>query len=543
MTGGAVFMNASNSGIYFYSTSFIGNKASSKVHVSSTVSGQSDGQGGAISLWNLNSAIHFYNCWFTTNMAGKYGGAIYMNQANGNGVASTFTTNVIRLTNVTMQNNIATVDGGGIYASNGNSMTVLNSQLSNNVASSGRGGAIFLSQNNYPVSVVGSALISNAAIGSGGAVYADNGFNSMVIDTTRFVTNTANGLGGAIALNTGNALFVDNAVNFVSNRVIGAGGALSISSSTLTFMAGYIVTFLNNSAESSPSQAQGYGGAILLSSSALRFESGVVSFLNNTADTKGSGMYIASSSTCSVVLANISYTSIVFANNVCRRQGGTVYWIADTVNPDTKTTQGGQTQFFTPFNFGNGYDLSPFPFTPYTCSHYTFHFNPHFCSLIPLPCSNLLTSYPSPSLVLSISINRTNKIVLGHQPQHFQKIRFQNNIAPSGMSNTVTTQLRSMTNNLLLKTSNNYNNYSHNSSIKLTNYHSFLYPAPSFALRDVYGIINTTDFSTRVVATVLPNFYCGGGSRLGYLSGLSTVTASAGIVTFDSLSVYCYPGE
>ena len=129
-------------------------------------------------------------------------------------------------------------------------------------------------------------------------------------------------------------------------------------------------------------------------------------------------------------------------------------------------------------------------------------------------------------------------LFVGSKQQNIDRIVFRHNRAPRGMSNSATTQVVSMTNNLLL-TKNN----SGNSSIMLTNYHAFLSPAPSFALRDVYGSINTTDFSTRVEATVLPNFYCGGGSRLGYLSGLSTVTASAGVVTFDSLSVYCYPGD
>ena len=117
-----------------------------------------------------------------------------------------------------------------------------------------------------------------------------------------------------------------------------------------------------------------------------------------------------------------------------------------------------------------------------------------------------------------------------------QRIMFRDNIAPNGMGSTVATQTITLSNSLPLE--NNVN-----ASITLTNYHSFLFPAPSFALRDVYGSINITDFSTRVVATVSPGFYCGGGSRLGYLSGLSTVTASAGVVTFDSLSAYCSPGD
>ena len=45
-----------------------------------------------------------------------------------------------------------------------------------------------------------------------------------------------------------------------------------------------------------------------------------------------------------------------------------------------------------------------------------------------------------------------------------------------------------------------------------------------------------------MVATVLPGHHCGGSSHLGYLSGVTTVVAVAGVATFDTLSAYCYPG-
>ena len=41
--------------------------------------------------------------------------------------------------------------------------------------------------------------------------------------------------------------------------------------------------------------------------------------------------------------------------------------------------------------------------------------------------------------------------------------------------------------------------------------------------------------------TVL-NYHCGDGqSHLGYLSGVTTVAAKAGVVTFDTVSAYCWP--
>ena len=61
-------------------------------------------------------------------------------------------------------------------------------------------------------------------------------------------------------------------------------------------------------------------------------------------------------------------------------------------------------------------------------------------------------------------------------------------------------------------------------------------------LTDYYGTVNTTDFTTSVAATVLPGYSCGGGGHIGYLSGTTTVVATAGKVSFDTLSAYCFPG-
>ena len=45
-----------------------------------------------------------------------------------------------------------------------------------------------------------------------------------------------------------------------------------------------------------------------------------------------------------------------------------------------------------------------------------------------------------------------------------------------------------------------------------------------------------------MVATVLPHQNCGGSAHLGYLAGVTTVTAVRGVATFDTLSAYCFPG-
>ena len=51
------------------------------------------------------------------------------------------------------------------------------------------------------------------------------------------------------------------------------------------------------------------------------------------------------------------------------------------------------------------------------------------------------------------------------------------------------------------------------------------------------------DYHSQVIATILPvRQYCGGATHLGYVAGVTAVTAVGGVATFDALSAYCYPG-
>ena len=73
-------------------------------------------------------------------------------------------------------------------------------------------------------------------------------------------------------------------------------------------------------------------------------------------------------------------------------------------------------------------------------------------------------------------------------------------------------------------------------------YNAVLRPYPTFHLWDYFGNVNTTDDVTTVTATVVPPYHCGGsGTRIGYLSGVTTVTVQRGVATFRNLSAYCFP--
>ena len=86
---------------------------------------------------------------------------------------------------------------------------------------------------------------------------------------------------------------------------------------------------------------------------------------------------------------------------------------------------------------------------------------------------------------------------------------------------------------------------SYSSTAKVTDYvTSLLVPIPSFSLLDYYNVVNVTDSSTYVTASVwAENGPPRCGENVGHLSGVSNITVTKGVATFDRLSAYCFPGS
>ena len=306
-TGGAVFLSSLSSKIYLYSTVFSGNNALIN--------------GGAVAFQNLVSSVQFYDCSFTSNSA-QFGGAMYFGTGNGNDVSKTGLVNVIEFANMTMRHNLAALDGGGIYANNLNSFSMVHSRIVDNVA--GRsGGAVFLSQNNFPLKIDTTTFVGNHAGTAGGAI-SMNTINAMSLNTlTSFVQNSAGTDGGAIFSNASNTVnFVSaSTIAFSKNTCIGRGGAFAMNTgSTVIFNS--TTTFDSN-------YAQRQGGAIAVVDSSLVLGPNAITFVNNNA-LSGSAIYLTSSSTSSVTILP-SYKEVLFRNNVCRggKQGGTVFFVTD----------------------------------------------------------------------------------------------------------------------------------------------------------------------------------------------------------------------
>ena len=397
-SGGAIYMGTQHQNIYLFANKFQG--------------GQGASSGGAVAILNDNFMINFYDCIFDSNTA-QQGGAIYLGSSNGDTATNDGNqtiTNGLQLIGGSLSNNNALL-GGGIYLFWQSVVLLQQLQLSGNVAGD-RGGGLFV----------------------------DMGFQTLYLSTVTFRNNHAGISGGAISSDVDNFGTL-NAINLLTLR-----GAMVFQGNSAGTLAG---SSLN----------KGYGGALAVTTSALVLASDTQLIVrNNTAD-GGSAILLVSTSLGAVSMTTVgSGVSILFADNVCRSEGGTVYWIRSH-NDTIATTVG--------------------------------------------------------PLLQQTGINTNGRTLV-----------WTNNRAP--LSQTVASQPTVLRSLLSSKT------------VTLSQYGSSIRPNPSFQLVDSFGIVNSTDFASVVIATVT-SYNCGNG-RIGYLSGVQNVQVVAGVATFDSLSAYCFPG-
>ena len=397
--GGAIYIGSQNSNIYLFANTFQG--------------GQGAASGGAVAILSNNFVINFYDCVFVSNTA-QQGGAIYIYQNNGDTATKNgdhTITNGVQLSGGSIRNNNALL-GGGIYMFWENVVLLQQMQLTGNVAGD-----------------------------RGGALFADMGFQSLYVNTVTFSDNHAGTSGGAIASDVDN-FGTSNATNSLTLQ-----GAM---------------VFQRNSAGSltGTSLHKGYGGALSITTSMLILAADTQLIVcNNTADGGSAILFVSTSASAVSMTTAGPGVSMLFADNVCRSEGGTVYWIRSSNH--SKTTAVGPLLQQTGNNT-NGRTLV------WTNNH--------------APLSPRIASQPT--------------------------------ILRSFLSSTTVT---------------------------LSQYGSFIRLSPSFQLVDSFGVVNSTDFASSVIATVT-SYNCGNG-RIGYLSGIQNVRVEAGVATFDSLSAFCFPGE
>ncbi len=308
------------------------------------------GSGGAIGFPNLNGTLSIGSPGSTVVFTGNTalnGGAIddanaalalsgnatfsgnRATSGSGGAIHNTGGQSVIigdsSASNVTFTNNMASQNGGGVFAQN-NSITVNgNVTLSNNHAMGGNGGAIDEESNSVSIGSVGSTVIitGNTATANGGAINSRN--TGVTIDGADITLqgNMAGGNGGAVFENSGSVLMGDangatvEIIGNIAGSVAGSnGGAIYDNNGSVTENGN--VTLMNNMAPS------GSGGAIYETNGSvlISISGGNVSVTGNAAGSNGGAIYEGGGG--AVTIGN-SAANVGITSNMAGSSGGGIY--------------------------------------------------------------------------------------------------------------------------------------------------------------------------------------------------------------------------
>jgi CSLREA domain-containing protein len=184
------------------------------------------------------ACYHVFNVTTTGTVAfsGLTIAGAFVSNGNGGGINNA-STGTVTVTNSTLSGNSAS-SGGGISNSMGGTVTVTNSTLSGN---SGFGGGIFNSSGGT-VTVTNSTLSGNSANGLGGGIFSEFGGTVTVTNST-LSGNAALGGGGGGIFNSGTVNVTNSTLSgnsaFGNNTYFGGGGinntgTLNITNSTLS---------------------------------------------------------------------------------------------------------------------------------------------------------------------------------------------------------------------------------------------------------------------------------------------------------------------
>ena len=179
------------------------------------ISGNSATRGGAIFAFpSPNDSLVIIDDTITGNSASFKGGAAFL--ANPNGPTTT-------VRDSKLSGNSAVQQGGAIYASGARDFSIVDSEISDNHATSptaSRGGGVY--SNSGDVAISGSTITGNTAA-AGGGVYSRNG--ELAIEFTTVQGNLASaGNGGGILSNTDRLTLVGSSISGNSASGPGAGG-------------------------------------------------------------------------------------------------------------------------------------------------------------------------------------------------------------------------------------------------------------------------------------------------------------------------------
>jgi predicted outer membrane repeat protein len=232
--------------------------------------------GGAIRVFT-NGELSIDGASFEGNESSQAGGAIYLYQP----------ADVVVVTSADFQDNVASSgDGGAIVADLGASLTVSGSSFDDNSSRLGSGGGIAFDpvSSGHSLEVFASSFESNDAEDDGGALYATGGDSVTVEDATFLRNRVPSGDGGAVSLDD-NGEYLFRRVIFHSNAAdtTGRGGAIFDRNAGGDGQIENCV-FSENSA--------GDGGAVHIDNSASQAHLLNNTFVGNTAFDDGAHLYL-----------------------------------------------------------------------------------------------------------------------------------------------------------------------------------------------------------------------------------------------------------
>jgi predicted outer membrane repeat protein len=341
ITGNGYIQASNGGGIY-------NNAESSPVVTNVVISGNASATGGGVFNFNDSRPV-FDQVTITGNAA-----------ARGAGMANQNTQPILR--NTTISNNIANIDGGGIYNTTQVTLELTNVKIQNNKAQFGGGVRMFRST----LTFTGGEISGNEARNYGGGMYLDGGnltISGVTISNNKTVTYAGGGIynvsagelrisnstisgnysrqqGGGIYTATTTVTLLNN-VTFTSNEAYNSGGGIyygGVSASSSISNA----TFRGNKSSagggiacvtSSPgmksllfegNEAEYGGGGISLSSWSSPAVADIT--LQNNKASSGGGMIITTSSVPTL-------EDILVKGNTATSDGGGIYISAYGVNP------------------------------------------------------------------------------------------------------------------------------------------------------------------------------------------------------------------
>ncbi len=298
------------------------------------------GSGGGIAVLGGNGSV-------TISGSTISGNSLTSNTTGGGGLCLD-TTGTVAITDSTISNNVSLQDGGGIDNINDapSGFTLTGDTLDGNQAKGGNGGAIAVTTA-VNLTVQNSTLDNNTASVSGGGINDSGNGNLAITDCTIGNNQAKRDVGGGIDYTGGgtiaiaNSVLSDNVARINFNTSFAGGGGLEVNNAAaLTTIVDSLFT---------GNIAQGSGGGIDIQASlALTATGSTISGNQTQGNSDGGGLAISTSGTAAAGTASSLIDDTITGNKAGGNGGGVelffnsqVNFASDTINGNASQVEGG----------------------------------------------------------------------------------------------------------------------------------------------------------------------------------------------------------